>query len=95
MSFGVLVLAGCWLLILTVLVLDLAGVLHRGTGYRWQATGVLIINSAVGAIGFAHLHHWSGTLESTTWPVVLAGFAIFIVGLVVQTRQRRKADRVG
>jgi hypothetical protein len=95
MSFGALVLAGSWLLILTVLVLDLTGVLHRGTGYRWQATGVLIINSAVGASGFAHLHHWSDTLEPTTVPVMLAGFATFIVGLVIQTRQRRKADRVG
>jgi hypothetical protein len=70
MSFGALLLAGSWLLILTVLVLDLTGVLHRGTGFRWQATGVLIEITAMDASGFAHLHHWSGTLESTTVPVM-------------------------
>jgi hypothetical protein len=73
MSFGALLLAGSWLLILTVLVLDLTGVLHRGTGFRWQATGLLIMNTATDASGFAALNHWSGTLESTTvrscWPV--------------------------
>jgi len=71
---------------MTVLVLDLTGVLHRGTGFRWQATGVLIEITAMDASGSAALHHWSGTLESTTVPVMLAGFATFIVGLVIQTR---------
>jgi hypothetical protein len=48
MALGVLVFGGSWLLILTLLALDLAGVLHRGAPFRWQATGLLIIDSAVG-----------------------------------------------
>ena len=52
-TLGVGVLAGSWFLILTVLVLDLVGVLRRGTGFRWQAVGLLIINTPVSISGFA------------------------------------------
>jgi hypothetical protein len=96
---GVFVLAGSWLIIVTLLVLDLSGVLHRGTGFRWEATGLLIINTAVDASGFAHLHGWTGrqiyALQSATWPVMLAGFATVIVGVTIQERERRKARRAG
>ena len=99
MALGVIVPAGSWLVILTVLVLDLAGVLHRGTGFRWQATGLLIMNTAVDASVMAHRHGWTGSrlnaLQSATWPVILAGFATFLVGLIVQGRERRKARRAG
>lgn len=99
MMLGAFVLAGSGLLILTVLVLDLTGVLHRGTGFRWQAVGLLSIYIAVGPIGFAHLRGWTDSrirsLESVTIPLMLAGFALFLVGLGVHTRERRKARRAG
>jgi hypothetical protein len=99
MTLWTLVPAGSWLLILTVLVLDLTGVLHRGTGFRWQATGLLTMNTAVDASAFAHHHGWRGSqilaLDRATLAVILAGFAIFIVGLRIQGRDRAKARRVG
>jgi hypothetical protein len=99
MTLGAGILAGCWLLILTVLVLDLVGILRRGTGFRWQAVGLLIINTGAGISGFAHLYGRSGSqigaLQSTTIPVMLIGFAIFGTGLVTQVRDRRRERRPG
>ena len=99
MPLAAFVVAGCGLLILTVLVLDFTGVLHRGTGFRWQAIGLLIINAAVDALGFAHLRGWTDsrivTLESVTIPVMLSGFAPVIVGVILQARERLKARRAG
>ena len=94
-----LVPAGSWLLILTVLVLDLTGVLHRGTGFRWQATGLLIMNTAGDASAFAHHHGWAGSpimvLGWATLAVMLAGFATLMVGLVIRSREPSKARRAG
>ena len=99
MPLGAFVLAGSWLLILSVLVLDLAGVLHRGTGFRWQATGLLIMNTAADVSSFAHHHRWAGgqmaTLDWATLPVIAAGFATLIVGLVVRAREPLKTRRDG
>jgi hypothetical protein len=91
MTLGVGVLAGSWFLILTVLVLDLVGVLRRGTGFRWQAVGLLIINTPVSISGFALLHRRSefSALQSYIFPVMLVGFAIFGVGLAIQVKGRR------
>jgi hypothetical protein len=99
MPLGAFVLAGSWLLILSVLVLDLVGVLHRGTGFRWQATGLLIMNTAADVSSFAHHHGWAGsqvaTLDWATLLVILAGFATLIVGLVIGAREPSKARRNG
>jgi hypothetical protein len=94
-----LVPAGSWLVIVAVLVLDLTGVLHRGTGFRWQATGLLVMNTAVDATSFAHHHGWRfSQLIALGWATnaaILAGFATFIVGLVLQWREPPKAPRAG
>jgi hypothetical protein len=91
MTLGAGAIAGSWFLILTVLVLDLAGVLRRGTGFRWQAGGLLIINAAVAISGFARLHRGSefSALHSITLPVIVIGFAIFGMGLAIQVKGRR------
>jgi hypothetical protein len=90
---------GSWLLILTVLVLDLTGVLHRGTCFRWQATGLLIMNTAGEASSFAHHHGWMGSqtlvLDWATLAAMLAGFATLVVGLKIQAREPPKARRAG
>jgi len=102
MPFGVpgeLVFAGSGLLVLTMLVLDLTGVLNRGRGFRWQATGLLIENTAVGASGFVRDHGWTGdwtsVLEAATVPVLVAGFAVLVVGVTIWDRERRKARQAG
>lgn len=99
MSLGALVLVGSWLVVLAMLVLELVGVLHRGIGFRCQATGLLVIATAVCALGFAHLHGWTGSqlhaVQSGSWPVMLAGFVAIIVGVIIQEMERRKARRAG
>jgi hypothetical protein len=74
-----------------VLVLDLVGILRRGTGFRWQAVGLLIINTAVGTSGFALLHRRSefSALQSCIFLVMLIGFAIFGMGVAIQVKGRR------
>ncbi len=92
MTLGAGVLAGSWVLILTVLMLDLAGVLRRGTGFRWQAAGLLIINSAAVIGGFAHRQRhseWSA-LQPIIFPAMLIGFPVFGTGLVIQAKARRR-----
>jgi hypothetical protein len=99
MTLWTLLPVGSWLLILTVLVLDLTGVLHRGTGFRWQAIGVLTMNTAVAVSALAH--HYGRThsqilaLDRATLALIPAGFAITMVGLWIQPRSRQKARRAG
>ncbi len=91
MALGEIAFGGSWLLILAVLVLDLVGILHRGTGFRVQAVGLLVMNTAVGISGFALLHRRSefSALQSIIFPVLLIGFAIFVTGLVISSKDRR------
>ena len=82
-----LVTAGSWLLIATVLVLDLAGVLHRGTGFRLQAAGLLVMDT--GEIVYQQAHQHGGWI----FPVLIAGLALFLRGSVVSSRKRAPARR--
>jgi len=81
----VIAFSGSWLVILAVLVLDLVGVLHRGTGFRVQAVGLLVMTTAQAVNVFAHLH------SRGIFPVLFAGFAIFGIGLVISSRARHAA----
>jgi hypothetical protein len=81
----VIVLLGSWLVILAVLVLDLVSVLHRGTGFRVQAVGLLVMNTAQDVNMLAHLH------SRGIFPVLFVGFAIFGNGAVISLRGRRAA----
>jgi hypothetical protein len=83
MALGEIVFGGSWLLILTVLVLDLVGILHRGTGFRWQAAGLLVMNTALDVSVFVHLH------SRVIFPMMLIGFAIFGVGTVIYFKDQR------
>jgi hypothetical protein len=89
-----IVLAVSWLLILTVLVLDLVGILRRGTGFRCQQVGVLIAVTAGSVIGFAHFRSWPDSrivaLQSIALPVMLVGLAVSGVGVAIQVVERRK-----
>jgi hypothetical protein len=90
---ALVVLAGSWLLLLTVLALDFTGVWRRGTAWRWQGTGLLVMNSAALAYTFAQTRGWSYTrldmLDSVTFPVTLAGGALFVIGVVVLFKTTR------
>jgi hypothetical protein len=87
MAFGELAFVGSWLLIIAVLVLDLVGILHRGTGFRLQAVGLLVMDTAQVVSMLAHLH------SHGIFPVLFVGFALFAGGLVVSARERRTAER--
>jgi hypothetical protein len=70
-----------------VLVLDLVGILHRGTGFRVQAAGLLVMNTAQVVNMLAHLH------SRGIFPVLFAGLALFAVGSVLSGREHRAARR--
>jgi len=100
MALGAIVLAASWLFILAVLVLEFAGILRRGTAWRWLGTGLLVMNSAALIGDLARLRGWSvsqlDTLHAITLPVTLAGFALVVIGLSVQVKARRnRKGRVG
>lgn len=90
----VIFLAASWLMLLTTLVVDFAGIRRRGTAWRWQGTGLLIMNSVVLVDSYADARggpYPRTPLHSFTWPVLLTGFALLVIGLVVQVRERRGA----
>ena len=86
-TLGEVAFAGSWLLIAAVLALDLAGFLDRGAGFRVQAAGLLVMNTAQLVSMLAHLR------SRGIFPVLLAGFAIFAGGVVMTSRERRTAAR--
>jgi hypothetical protein len=58
-------------------------------------TGLLVMNSAPLIYTFAQVRGWSyarlDTVDSITFPVTLAGAAIFAIGMVVLVKARRRA----
>ncbi len=86
-TFGEVAFAGSWLLIAAVLALDLAGTLDRGTGFRVQAAGLLVMNTGQVVSMLAHLR------GRGIFPVLFVGFAIFAGGVVISFRERRTAAR--
>jgi hypothetical protein len=87
MAFGELAFVGSWFVIIAVLVPDLVGILHRGTGFRLQAVGLLVMNTAQVVSMLAHLH------SHGIFPVLFVGFAFFAGGLVVSAKERRTVER--
>jgi hypothetical protein len=91
---GVDVLAATWLAILTLVVLEFAGVTRRGTSWRWGGIGVLLVVSAGVADTFAQYRGWSfsriDSVNSITIPVAVAGFILLSVGTVMRAREQRK-----
>ena len=85
MTLSEIVFLGAWLLILAVLVLDVVGVLHRGTGFRVQAVGLLVMDTALVVSLLGHPH------SRGIFPELFVGFAIFGVGLVISSRARHAA----
>jgi hypothetical protein len=90
MALGAVVaLSAAWLAVLTVLVLDMAGVWRRGAHFRWQGAGVLLEISYVLASAFGDLRgwprRWLDVLHMSAFPVLLAAVALFVVG----TTQKR------
>lgn len=92
---ALIAMSASWLLLLTALVLEFAGIRRRGTAWRWQGTGLLVMNSAALVYTLAQVRGWSytrlDTIDSITFPVTLAGGAIFVIGLVVLIRAGRRA----
>ncbi len=95
MGWDVIAFAVLCLLILTVLVLDFAGIVRRGTAWRWQGTGLLLMFRAMLINTFAQYRGWSTSwVHSLMWPVTLAGL-VLVGGSLVMGRKRRRAPRAG
>jgi hypothetical protein len=88
MTLGEAVFACSWVVIAAALVLDLAGILNRGAGFRVQAAGLLVMNTAQVVNLFAHLHSHGGV-----FPALFAGFALFVGGVILSAREQRTARR--
>jgi hypothetical protein len=89
----VVVIAAAWLLILAVLVLDLTGVWRRGTYFRWQGAGLLLMLGVVLISMFAESRGWPASrlhvLRMITFPLALPGFALVLIGVFAHVRARR------
>jgi hypothetical protein len=95
-GWDVIALAVLWPLILTVLVLDFAGIVRCGTAWRWQGTGLLLMFSPTLINTSAQYGGWSSSwIHSLTWPVTLAGLVLVIGGSLVMGRKRRRAPQAG
>jgi uncharacterized membrane protein YhaH (DUF805 family) len=93
----ILLAVSCAVLLMAV-VLDFAGIVRRKPGLRWSGTGLLIMNVATLVNSYADARggpyprtplHWF------TWPLVLAGFALLVIGLRVQFRELHRTRRSG
>ena len=88
-----LALSISWLTLAVFLVLDLTGVLRRGTGFRLQLTGLLILNTVRDPL---LLGRWdSGADWAFSWIALLAGLALVIAGSVIAVRQRDRPAASG
>jgi hypothetical protein len=88
-EFSELVMDISWLTLATVLVLDLTGVLRRGTGFRLQLTGLLIMNTVRDPL---LLGRWdSGGDWAFIWAALFAGLALLVRGSVIALRERHPA----
>jgi hypothetical protein len=96
-ALGVLVFGGSWLIIATLLLLELTGVVHRGAAFRWQGAGLLLIESAIGIDALSHHYDWSGgpvtALQKAALPAGLAGLALVAIGVFVHVMGRLAAWR--
>lgn len=93
MALSELLYACAWLLAAATLVLDLAGVLHRGTGFRVQMAGTLVMISAQLGYQLAHPHRLGIFPLLVAFPVVFGGLALAVHGSAVSARERRAASR--
>ncbi len=93
MALSELLYAGAWLLAAATLVLDLAGVLHRGTGFRVQTAGVLVMVTAQLGYQLAHPHRLGILPLLVAFPVVFGGLALVVRGAAVSSRERRAGTR--
>jgi hypothetical protein len=102
----VIAFAALWLVALTTVVLNFAGI-RRGTATgRWQGTGWLFMLPGIGWLlmvsallvnTFAQYRGWSSSrVHSFLDPVLLAALVLTIgPGVVVMARKRRRAWRDG
>ena len=99
MGFVIFQAAAC-ILLLTTLMLDFAGIRRRGTYYRWQGSGLLIIISAGMISTIAHLRGWShdqlvDVIDPITGLMGLTGAALVVRGLVVWVSEPRRGKQAG
>ena len=86
--------------LVTALVLDLAGISRRGTAMRVLWTGLLIMNSAALINTIAQVRGWpypqQDAIGSITFPMTLTGGVIGVGGgVAILGRERRRARRAG
>jgi len=82
-----------WLFILTTVVLNFAGIWRRRTAWRWQGTGILIMNGVVLVNSYEDARggpYPRTPFHSFTWPIFLTGFVLLGIGLVIQARGPRR-----
>jgi hypothetical protein len=94
---GILILLGfSWLLLLTAVVLDFAGIRRRGTAGRLQGLGSLVVISPVLVKQFLEYSGWPNSrltaFKTVTGPIIPVGIVLLVIGLVLSSWER-KASR--
>jgi uncharacterized membrane protein len=94
---ALLILLGlAWLLILTALVLDLAGIRRsRWTGWRWFAVGSVVCMGTMITDAYSDYRGWpyDEFRHSLTSRIQLAGVIIMWIGIVAGIRRGRRKRR--
>ena|SRR5579871_3038347 len=92
----VIFLAAGWVLLVAVVVSDFAGIWRRGKAFRWQGAGLLIGSTVTLVDAWAEARggpYPRTPLHSFTWPLLVTGFTLFLIGLRVQSRESRRKGR--
>ena len=80
----VIFLAAVWVVILVTLVLDFACIRRRGIGWRWMATGLLLMNGVMLVSSYADAHSWPYPRTALHWftlAVMTIGLVLLAIGL--------------
>ncbi|MDX6396101.1 MAG: hypothetical protein QOJ73_7164 [Streptosporangiaceae bacterium] len=96
MPMGPLIVDGAaWIIVLTVLLLELSRLTRRGRHVRWHATGLLVLITGLLASALAEQRGWPPrhlhVVQLITLLAILTGIAFLAVGIWVQASARHSS----
>jgi hypothetical protein len=90
-------LAVAWIMVLTRLVLDFAGIWRLPSkAQRWIGSGSLLSVGVMVVNAYADARNWPyprTPLHAFGGPIILTGVALLVIGVVIQSREPRRPRR--